>query len=117
MSQAEQDRRIDYVEFPTNDMSETKRFYEGIFGWTFTDYGPGYASFHDGRLGGGFSTERKVADGGPLVVLYGANLEEIEAKVVEHGGEIVQETFEFPGGRRFHFTDPSGNELAVWSDR
>ncbi len=117
MSQAEQDRRIDYVEFPTNDISETKRFYMGVFAWEFTDYGPGYTSFHDGRLGGGFSTDRKVAGGGPLVVLYAANLEALEAKVVEQGGEIVQETFDFPGGRRFHFTDPSGNELAVWSDQ
>ncbi|UCG76876.1 MAG: VOC family protein [Gemmatimonadota bacterium] len=117
MSQAEHDRRIDYVEFPTTNMTEMKRFYSGVFGWEFTDYGPDYASFHDGRIGGGFSAERNPAEGGLLIVLYGANLEAIEASVTEHGGQIVRETFEFPGGRRFHFLDPSRNELAVWSDR
>lgn len=117
MSQAEQDRRIDYVEFPTTDMSETKKFYSGVFGWSFTDYGPDYASFHDGRLGGGFVAAPEVAAGGPLVVLYAVSLEDMEAKITECGGKIVRETFEFPGGRRFHFTDPGGNELAVWSDR
>ena len=117
MSQAEQDRRIDYVEFLTTNMNETKTFYSGIFGWEFTDYGPDYTSFNDGRLGGGFVAAPEVAAGGPLVVLYAANLEDIEAKIREYGGEIVRETFDFPGGRRFHFVDPGGNELAVWSDQ
>jgi len=117
MSQAEQDRRVDYIEFLTTDIEETKRFYSNIFGWEFTDYGPDYASFTDGRLTGGFSLAPAVAAGGPLVVLYATNLEEIEADIRGSGGRIVRETFEFPGGRRFHFTDPSGNELAVWSDR
>ena len=116
MSQAEQDRRIDYVEFPTTNMSETKRFYAEVFGWEFTDYGPDYTSFHDGRLGGGFSAASEATAGGPLVVLYATNLADTEAKIKEHGGRIVRETFEFPGGRRFHFADPGGNELAVWSD-
>ena len=117
MSQAEQDRRIDYVEFLTTNMNETKTFYSGVFGWEFTDYGPDYTSFNDGRLGGGFVAAPEVATGGPLVVLYAANLEDIEAKIREYGGEIVRETFDFPGGRRFHFVDPGGNELAVWSDQ
>ena len=117
MSQAEQDRRVDYIEFGVRDINETKRFYSGIFGWEFTDYGPDYTSFHDGRLAGGFRTAAEVKVGGPLVVLYATDLEAIEARIKESGGRIVQETFEFPGGRRFHFTDPSGNELAVWSDR
>jgi predicted enzyme related to lactoylglutathione lyase len=117
MSQAEQDRRIDYVEFLTTNINETKKFYSGVFGWEFTDYGPTYTCFNDGRLGGGFSAAPVVAAGGPLVVLYGADLEDIEARVKEYGGKIVRETFEFPGGRRFHFADPGGNELAVWSDR
>jgi len=117
MSQAEQDRRVDYIEFRATSIEETKKFYSEVFGWEFTDYGPDYTSFTDGRMNGGFESAPAVAAGGPLVVLYSTNLEAIEAAVRENGGQIVRETFEFPGGRRFHFTDPSGNELAVWSDR
>ena len=117
MSQAEQDRRIDYVEFPATDIADTKRFYANVFGWEFTDYGPDYTSFSDGRLSGGFTTAAGVAAGGVLVVLYARELEAIERAVAKHGGRITRGTFEFPGGRRFHFSDPSGNELAVWSDR
>jgi predicted enzyme related to lactoylglutathione lyase len=117
MSQAEQDRRVDYIEFPTTDIDATKSFYSSVFGWEFTDYGPEYTSFTDGRLGGGFAMAKEVASGGPLVVLYAANLEEIERSVKSSGGTIVRDPFEFPGGRRFHFADPSGNELAVWSDK
>jgi predicted enzyme related to lactoylglutathione lyase len=116
MNQAEQDRRIDYIEFLTTNMEDTKRFYSGIFGWTFTDYGPDYASFDDGRLRGGFADAPDVRAGGPLVVLYAMSLETLVPRIVEHGGRITRETYEFPGGRRFHFADPSGNELAVWSD-
>jgi len=116
VSQAEQDRRIDYIEFLTDNIQETKRFYSEVFGWEFTDYGPDYTSFSDGRLAGGFSVAPEVKTGGPIVVLYSTNLAEIEARVRAGGGQIVQEAFEFPGGRRFHFTDPSGNELAVWSE-
>ncbi len=117
MSQADNDRRIDYVEFSSTDIGETKRFYSEVFGWAFTDWGPDYTSFKDGRLNGGFAAASEVATGGPLVVLYATALEEVEAKVTESGGRIVREIFEFPGGRRFHFSDPSGNELAVWSDQ
>jgi predicted enzyme related to lactoylglutathione lyase len=116
MSQAEQDRRIDYVEFLTTNMDDTKRFYAGIFGWTFTDYGPDYASFNDGRLSGGFAVAPGVRAGGPLVVLYAVDLDALVPKVGDYGGRITREAYEFPGGRRFHFADPSGNELAVWSD-
>ncbi len=117
MSQAEQDRRVDYIEFRTTNVEETKRFYSEIFGWEFTDFGPTYTSFTDGRLSGGFSVAEEVPAGGPLIVLYSTNLAEIEARISESGGQIVREIFEFPGGRRFHFTDPSENELAVWSDQ
>jgi len=116
MSQSEQDRRMDYIEFPATDLGDIKKFYAAVFGWEFTDYGPDYTSFNDGRLGGGFRKEAQVSAGGPLVVLYATSLEGIQAKVREHGGRITKPTFEFPGGRRFHFTDPSGNELAVWSE-
>jgi D-aminopeptidase len=117
MGQQEHDRRIDYIELPATDIEAAKAFYTGIFGWTTQDWGPDYSSFEDGRLTGGFRKEPEVAAGGPLVVLYAVDLEAVEAAVRSHGGTIVKEIFSFPGGRRFHFTDPSGNELAVWTDR
>ena len=109
--------RIDYIEFPATDIAKTKAFYEKVFGWKFTDYGPDYTSFEDGRITGGFSKEGKVAQGGPLVVLYASDLAGMEARVKQAGGTIVKDIFPFPGGRRFHFTDPSGNELAAWSEK
>jgi len=115
--QAAQDRRVDYIEFPVTDVAAAKEFYAGVFDWKFTDYGPDYSSFHDGRLAGGLRLVPDASPGGPLVVLYALDLGEIEERIRVRGGEIVRKTFEFPGGRRFHFTDPSGNELAVWSDR
>ena len=116
MSQAEQNRRIDYIEFSTTNIEDTKKFYSEVFEWEFTDFGPDYTSFTDGRMGGGFSVASEMRAGGPLIVLYSTNLAEIETRVRESGGKIVKEIFEFPGGRRFHFADPSGNELAVWSE-
>ena len=117
MSNSEQDRRIDYIEFSVKSVPDAKRFYGNAFGWTFEDYGPDYASFADGRLSGGFQTAKEVRTGGPLVVIYAANLEAMERGVKQAGGKIVRPIFSFPGGRRFHFADPSGNELAVWSDK
>jgi predicted enzyme related to lactoylglutathione lyase len=110
------DKRIDYIEFPATDIEATKRFYAGVFGWTFTDYGPDYTSFADGRLNGGFTTAAKVVrGGGPLVVIAADDLADAEARVRAAGGTITTPPFSFPGGRRFHFTDPNGNELAVWT--
>ena len=111
------DRRIDYIEFPATDIEATRRFYTEVFGWKFEDYGPEYTSFLDGRLAGGFWKAAAVQSGGPLVVIYAADLEAIEAKVKAAGARIVKPAFSFPGGRRFHFADPGGNELAVWSER
>src|SRR4051812_33255810 len=116
MSNTANDRRIDYIEFPATDIAGTKKFYQEIFGWKFEDYGPEYTSFQDGRLAGGFWTAPAVARGGVLIVLYASDLEGTEAKIRAAGGQIVKEIFSFPGGRRFHFTDPNGNELAVWSE-
>jgi predicted enzyme related to lactoylglutathione lyase len=113
----EKDKRIDYIELPTVDLMEAKRFYGEVFGWKFVDYGPEYTSFNDGRLDGGFRKEPAVQIGGPLIIIYSINLELIQEKVKSAGGTIIKEIFEFPGGRRFHFTDPSGNELAIWSDK
>jgi uncharacterized protein len=114
---AEHDRRIDYIEFAATDLPATRRFYEQAFGWKFTDYGPGYTSFEDGRLAGGFHTDAPVVRGGALVVLFAVDIDDAARRVTDAGGTIVKPTFSFPGGRRFHFTDPSGNELAVWTDR
>ena len=114
---AQHDRRIDYIEFPATDVAATKRFYERAFGWRFTDYGPDYTSFEDGRLTGGFTADGTVARGGVLVVLFAVDIDDAERRVRDAGGAIVKPTFSFPGGKRFHFTDPSGNELAVWTDR
>ena len=116
MDQKENDLRVDYVEFSSTDLERTKAFYEKVFGWKFTDYGPEYTSFFDGRLNGGFAKSADVKPGGALVVLYAIELEDVARTVAAAGGNITRETFEFPGGRRFHFADPDGNELAVWSD-
>ncbi len=117
MTNAGHDRRIDYIEFSVKSVPDAKRFYGQAFGWAFEDYGPDYASFSDGRLSGGFQTAAKVQPGGPLVVIYAADLKTMEQSVIQAGGKIVRPIFSFPGGRRFHFTDPSGHELAVWSDK
>jgi hypothetical protein len=117
VSQADQDRRIDYVEFAVENIAAAKAFYANAFGWQFTDYGPDYTSFFDGRLSGGFYTASDVTHGGPLVVLYSTDLSKCRETITQHGGRIVKDIFEFPGGRRFHFVDPSGHQLAVWSDR
>ena len=112
------DGALDYIEFPGSDIPATKRFYASLFGWTFIDYGPEYVAFQtrEGR-DGGFNAGRKVVNhGGPLVVLYANYLDAIEAKVSAAGAEIIsRESFE--GGRRFHFRDPNGNEIAVWTKR
>lgn len=115
---AKYDRQIDYIEFSATDLKKTKKFYASAFGWKFTDYGPNYAAFEDGRLSGGFEHASSVrGNGGALVVLFAVDLEATEARVRDAGGTVVKPIFTFPGGRRFHFADPSGNELAVWSDR
>ena len=117
LQSAEHDRRIDYIELPATNVAKTKRFYIDAFGWKFTDYGPDYTSFEDGRITGGFTKEGRVVSGGPLLVIFAVDLAAAEAQVTKAGGKIVKPVFDFPGGRRFHFTDPRGNELAVWSDR
>ncbi len=109
--------QIDYIEFKANDLEKIKAFYKTCFGWTFTDYGPDYTSFTDGKLNGGFERTEKPIANGALIVLYHEELEKIEHEIIASGGQISMDTFAFPGGRRFHFLDPSGNELAVWSDK
>ena len=117
LQSSEHDQRVDYIELPVTSVSDAKRFYGTVFGWRFEDYGPDYASFADGRLNGGLAKADTVRPGGPLIVIFAVDLEAAAKRVVASGGKVVRPTFSFPGGRRFHFTDPSGNELAVWSDR
>ncbi|MFZ1700276.1 MAG: VOC family protein [Pyrinomonadaceae bacterium] len=110
--------KINYVEFQTKDLDATKAFFTAAFGWSFTDYGPDYSSFSEGVDGGFYSSEKASStdNGGALVVLYSDSLEETLAKVEAAGATIVKPIFDFPGGRRFHFTEPSGNEFAVWGE-
>jgi predicted enzyme related to lactoylglutathione lyase len=107
---------IDYVEIYVADMDATLAFYGAAFGWSFTRYAPGYVGIQKpgGGEWGGFSLEEKIVRGGPLVVLFSESLEKTRDAVVSAGGQLAKDIFEFPGGRRFHFLDPSGNELAVW---
>ncbi len=113
------DRKIDYIEFPASNFDATQNFYEATFGWTFTDYGPEYRAFNDGRLDGGFyrsDLRSQTETGAALVVIYATNLEATRDSVLANGGTICKDIFSFPGGRRFQFCDPSGNEIAVWTE-
>lgn len=111
--------KIDYVELPAQNLEASKEFFKATFQWEFTDYGPDYAAFNEGLDGGFYRAElhSEAEKGAALVVLYSDSLEATEAQVVSNGGKIVKPIFSFPGGRRFHFTCPSKNEFAVWSDQ
>lgn len=111
-----QNHQIDYIEFGATDISATKQFYTHVFGWKFEDYGPNYTSFSDGRISGGFAKTEAKPGKGALTVIYAVDLIATETQIKASGGTIVKPIFSFPGGRRFHFTDPNGNELAVWSE-
>jgi predicted enzyme related to lactoylglutathione lyase len=111
--------KINYVEFPAKYLNATKVFFETAFSWTFQDFGPEYTAFtHQGLDGGFFKAELSStqATGGALIVLFSQNLIATQNKIKAAGGIITQEIFEFPGGKRFHFTEPSGNEFAVWGE-
>ncbi len=113
-AKARRDRSINYIEFTVADIARSKAFYGEAFGWTFTDYGPHYCEFNDGEMTGGFDQTEPVRSGGPLVVLYGDDLDDLQQAVERAGGKILKPVFAFPGGSRFHFADPDGYELAVW---
>ncbi len=104
--------KIDYVELPGGDLPAVKRFYAEAFGWAFTDYGPTYAAFDEG-LEGGFQADAAEAPAAPLVVLWADDLEALLGRVQAAGAVITRPIFTFPGGRRFHFRDPAGTELAA----
>ena len=111
------ENRIDYIEIPVTDPARARDFFAALMGWKFQDWGPDYISFSDGRLGGGFRrSEAPPAPNGVLLVFFSKNLERDRARVVELGASISQDIFEFPGGRRFHFVDPLGNEYAIWGE-
>ena len=115
-----QEKTIDFLELPfasSVDLARAKHFFTGVFGWVFKDWGDDYADTADSGLGFGLNADSGHRSSKPLVVIYAANLEEVQAKVLAHGGTLVRPIFSFPGGRRFHFQDPTGNELAVWSDQ
>jgi uncharacterized protein len=110
---------LDYIEIPAVDVAAAKQFYGSAFGWVFNDYGPDYAGIQDPARPraevGGLAKADAVRPGGPLVLLFSDDLDASVEAVVGAGGRIVNGPYEFPGGRRFHFTDPSGNELGVWA--
>ena len=111
--------KINYVELPSRDIELTKAFFTSVFGWTFEDYGPEYSAFSNEGIDGGFFRSDLISStekGSALIVFYSKELEQTQAKIEAAGGSIIKPVFMFPGGRRFHFSDPSGNEYAVWTD-
>ena len=110
--------RIDYVELPSATAHELVRgFYTRAFGWTFTDYGPDYSSTTSGDVDVGLNGHVDEALAAPLPVIRVGDLEAARDAVLAAGGTLAKDIFAFPGGRRFHFIDPGGTELAAWSDR
>jgi len=118
--------KIDYIEFASVDLAHSKAFFEAVFSWQFEDFGPDYTAFSEGAgfsegigMSGGFyhaALSSKAEDGAALIVFYSDDLVATAKLIAAHGGTIVKPIFSFPGGRRFHFTEPMGNEFAVWSD-
>jgi len=112
--------KINYVELPSKNLEETKRFFTQAFGWEFQDFGPEYTAFSNQGLDGGFfkaNLSSSTNTGAALIVFYSKNIEETQAKIKAAGGTIIKPIFSFPGGRRFHFSEPAGNEFAVWSEQ
>ena len=111
--------KINYLELPANDLPMVKKFFRQVFGWQFTDYGDHYTAFTDGKIDGGFyqaNLTSQTKNGATLIVFYSKNLPATQTKITNANGTITKPTFNFPGGKRFHFQDPTGNEYAVWSD-
>ncbi len=111
--------KINYIEYPSSDLQRTKAFFSEVFGWSFQDFGHEYIAFNDQGINGGFFKSdlcSSTSNGAALTVFYSQNLEATQDKIVKAGGTIIKPMFSFPGGRRFHFTEPAGNEFAVWSD-
>ncbi len=112
--------KINYVELPAKDLQATKTFFTKVFDWSFTDYGPEYIAFSKEGLDGGFyksDLSSSTQNGSTLIVFYSDDLKTTQSKIIDADGSIIKQIFEFPGGHRFHFSDPNGNEFAVWSDK
>lgn len=112
--------KINYVEFPSRYIDKTKRFFMKAFGWEFQDFGPEYSAFSNQGIDGGFFQSELCSttnNGAALIVFFSDDLENTLSKIENAGGKIIQPIFPFPGGRRFHFQEPGGNELAAWSDK
>ena len=110
------DNHINYIEFKAKDLAQIKAFYNACFGWMFTDFGDRYTAFTESGVAGGFEQSDAPIVNAALIVLYHSALTEVMDRITAFGGKITVDLFSFPGGRRFHFTDPAGNELAVWSE-
>jgi len=111
--------KINYIELPARNIEAARLFFSAVFGWTFVDYGPEYSAFSNAGIDGGFyksDLRASTESGSALVVFYSNDLADTQAKIERAGGSIVKPVFSFPGGQRFHFADPNGNEYAVWSD-
>lgn len=111
--------KINYVELPCHDLKATRHFFTQAFGWSFQDFGPEYMAFENQGIDGGFfkaDLHSSTSNGAALVVFYSHDLETTQKKIEQAGGSIIKPAYSFPGGRRFHFTEPGGNEFAVWSD-
>ena len=116
---SDNNHKIHYIELPATSVAAMKHFYGKAFGWTFTDYGPQYVAFHGAGIEGGFDESQDYIaphKPGAFVILYSDDLQASHQAVVRAGGEICVETYSFPGGKRFHFKDPSGNELGIWTE-
>ncbi|NRB37245.1 MAG: VOC family protein [Pseudomonadales bacterium] len=112
-----QHEKINYVEFPCRDIAAVKGFFTAVFNWKFEDYGPDYTAFSNQGLDGGFYRSDKTVNtdnGSALIIFYSEDLHATKEKVIAASGQIIKPIFDFPGGQRFHFSDPSGNEFAVW---
>lgn len=116
----EQSNQIDYIEFPggsAESVARIKEFYSAVFGWSFKEWGADYIDTADSGVACGFNADPEHRPGKPLAVIHVHDLDAARAAILAAGGVLTREAFDFPGGRRFHFTDPAGNELAVWSER
>lgn len=109
---SDQNPPLDYLEFTSPQMEKTQAFFTDAFGWTYIDYGPNYKDIQGAGLSG--SVERGELRA-PLPVVRVDDLDAMLARVKAAGGVITKEIFEFPGGRRFQFTEPGGTEMAVWT--
>lgn len=120
MDNKSRESHFDYIELPTKNregLKKAKSFYSSVFGWSFKDWGDEYADTGDSGVASGLNGDPSQAPPYPLVILYAQNIEAKKKEIATAGGKITRDIFAFPGGRRFHFTDPTGNELGIWSDK